>query len=214
MTTIFEALTAVMGEVGAVRKGEVNTQQGFRFRGIDAVVNAVAPSLRKHGVIVTPNLIEHQMLDFETGKGSKMYRALVRVEYVFHGPDGDHLSAVVMGEASDSLDKATSKAMSVAFRTALLQTLALPTDDPDPDSFNPPAMQKGEPTTRTKLTAAKAKLWQAAQARGWDKDVLSQAYFEATGAPIGEASFQDLDAYRTSIEFPAPDQGEPEVDGE
>ena len=42
---------------------------------------------------------------------------------------------VVIGEAGDSGDKATPKAMSVALRTALLQTLMLPTDEPDPDSF-------------------------------------------------------------------------------
>ena len=40
----------------------------------------------------------------------------------------------VAAEAWDSGDKAAPKAMSVAFRTALLQALALPTDDPDPDS--------------------------------------------------------------------------------
>jgi hypothetical protein len=34
----------------------------------------------------------------------------------------------------DSGDKAVPKAMSVAFRTALLQALALPTDEPDPDA--------------------------------------------------------------------------------
>jgi len=34
----------------------------------------------------------------------------------------------------DSGDKATAKAMSVAFRTALLQSLSLPTDEVDPDA--------------------------------------------------------------------------------
>lgn len=34
----------------------------------------------------------------------------------------------------DSGDKATAKAMSVAFRTALLQALCLPTDEIDPDA--------------------------------------------------------------------------------
>ena len=50
------------------------------------------------------------------------------------GVDGSTLTATVAAEAWDTGDKATPKAMSVAFRTALLQALALPTDEPDPDS--------------------------------------------------------------------------------
>jgi hypothetical protein len=57
----------------------------------------------------------------------------VTVRYRFVGPGGDALETVVAAEAMDAGDKATSKAMSVAFRTALLQALALPTDDKDPD---------------------------------------------------------------------------------
>jgi hypothetical protein len=40
---------------------------------------------------------------------------------------------VSVGEAFDMGDKATAKAMSVAYRTCLLQALTIPTDDPDPD---------------------------------------------------------------------------------
>ena len=200
MTTVNQALLAVMEDVRAVRKSERNSQQGFMFRGIDNVINAVGPALRKHGVIVVPDAQDCHIEAFQTAKGATMYRALVKVLYTFYGPEGDYLVARVVGEASDSLDKATSKSMSVAFRTALLQTLALPTDEPDPDSFNPPAMVKGEPTTRTKLTSAKAKVWQAAQALGWDKAALEEAYLGAMGAPIGQASAADLDAYLKSIE--------------
>lgn len=49
--TITAALAAVAAEVGAVRKDGRNQSQGFSFRGIDAVVNAVAPALRKHQVL-------------------------------------------------------------------------------------------------------------------------------------------------------------------
>jgi hypothetical protein len=58
----------------------------------------------------------------------------VKVTYTFIGQAGDAISATVVGEAMDAGDKATAKAMSVAFRTALLQALCLPTDEPDPDS--------------------------------------------------------------------------------
>lgn len=135
--TIYAAMSAVMEDVGSVAKTDRNTSQGFQFRGVDAVVNACSPALRKHGVVVLPNVLENTYGTVTTGKNNTaMGHAQVKVEYRFYGPAGDHISAVVMGEAFDSGDKATAKAMSVAFRTALLQSLSLPTDEPDPDALS------------------------------------------------------------------------------
>ena len=63
-----------------------------------------------------------------------MFSRTVEVEFTFHGPDGSTIVCSALGEASDAGDKATSKAHSVAFRTALLQALCIPTDEPDPDA--------------------------------------------------------------------------------
>lgn len=147
--TIQTALAAVMGDVREVAKQDRNTAQGFNFRGIDAVVNAVGPALRKHGVIVTPHLDSWTYETVEVGqKRTQQGHARVVVTYRFVGPAGDSIEATVPGEAMDSGDKATAKAMSVAFRTALLQALALPTDerDPDADSYErSPAKTKTTP---------------------------------------------------------------------
>lgn len=133
--SIFTALSNVMADVQSVRKGDVNEQQGFRFRGVDAVVNAVAPALRNHSVIVVPDVRDYQYGTVEVGRNrTPMGHARVIVAYTFHGPAGDSITCSAPGEAMDSGDKATAKAMSVAFRTALLQALALPTDEPDPDA--------------------------------------------------------------------------------
>jgi hypothetical protein len=124
----------VMQDVGAVRKGERNASQGFSFRGIDSVVNAVAPALKKHGVLVMPVLQGVEYAQVEVGRNrTAMLQCRVQVQYVFIAEDGSNLAAVVAAEALDSGDKATAKAMSVAFRTALLQALCLPTDEADPD---------------------------------------------------------------------------------
>lgn len=132
---IYQALSAVMAEVREVRKGDRNSAQGFNFRGIDAVVNAVGPALRKHGVIISPTVIDHQYGTVTVGRNAtQMGHVIVKVAYTFHGPDGDSITTVVLGEAMDAGDKAVPKAMSVAFRTALLQALTLPTDDLDPDA--------------------------------------------------------------------------------
>lgn len=135
--TIYAALAAVMDEVQGVAKKDKNTSQGFNFRGIDAVVNAVGPALRKHKVIVIPQLLEKAQSTVEVGKNrTPMGHVTVTVKYTFYGPSGDFLEAIVVGEAMDSGDKAVAKAMSVAFRIALLQSLALPTDEPDPDTHS------------------------------------------------------------------------------
>lgn len=132
---IAQAMSAIMTEVGAIAKKDKNTSQGFNFRGIDSVVNAVSPALQKHGVIVVPSVEDYEYATVEIGRNrTAMGHVKVKVTYTFIGAQGDEIKATVVGEAMDSGDKATAKAMSVAFRTALLQALALPTDEPDPDS--------------------------------------------------------------------------------
>ena len=134
MTTIQEAISKVMAEVGAVGKDRRNNQQNFNFRGIDATVNALSPAMRKHGVIARPSAVEsitYEPLQFKSGGRGTQCRVVV--SYSFMGPDGDEIVSTVAAESMDSGDKATAKAMSVAFRTALLQTFVLPTQDADPD---------------------------------------------------------------------------------
>lgn len=134
-TAIITALSAIMEDVGAVSKRDKNTSQNFNFRGIDAVVNAVSPALRRHGVIVTPTIQSIEYGNVEVGqKRTPMGHVRVIVTYTFTAADGSAISVAVPGEAMDAGDKATAKAMSVAFRTALLQALCLPTDEPDPDA--------------------------------------------------------------------------------
>ena len=142
---IYGQLAAVMSDCDHVAKRDVNQHQRFHFRGIDAVVNAVGPVLRRHKVIVVPNLRSATYETVETTKGKASTACRVVVEYVFvSGVDGSQLAASVAAEAWDTGDKATPKAMSVAFRTALLQALALPTDEPDPDASSYERVAAGE----------------------------------------------------------------------
>lgn len=133
--TIVQSLNEIMKAVGAISKSDRNAAQGFNFRGIDSVVNAVSPQLQKHGVVVVPSVQDYEYQSVEIGKNrTVMGHVKVKVTYTFVGPQGDALTATVVAEAMDAGDKATTKAMSVAFRTALLQALCLPTDDADPDA--------------------------------------------------------------------------------
>ena len=132
--TIYDALAAVRADVPAVGKNERNRDQNYNFRGIDAVVNAVSPALRRHGVLVIPELLEANYRDVQTSRGKPSRECTVKVRYTFYGPRGDSIECVTPGESMDFSDKGAPKAMSVAYRIALLQALSLPTDEPDPDS--------------------------------------------------------------------------------
>jgi hypothetical protein len=134
MTTVLQALRAVMNEVPSVAKLDRNDQSNYAFRGVDAVVDAVAPALRKHGIVVAPQLISAEYTTVTVGKNrTEMSSVRLQVRFVWYGPDGDQIESSVAAESFDSGDKATAKAHSVAYRTALIETLCLATKDRDPD---------------------------------------------------------------------------------
>ena len=134
--TVFEAVAAVMDEVKAVGKDGQNTFDNYNFRGIDGVMNAVGPALRAHKVIAVPMVDHAEYGTSTTGKGAVMTTVRIKMTVRWYGPAGDHFDTVVWGEAFDRGDKATAKAHSVAFRTAMLETLCLPTQEPDPDEHS------------------------------------------------------------------------------
>lgn len=201
LPTIFEALNKVKSSIGAVGKNERNTMQNFNFRGVDSVVNAAAPALNEHGVVITPEVLDSSYEVAEFGsKRTPMGHVQVKVRYTFWGPAGDSVSATVLAESADSGDKACAKAMSVAYRIALLQTLNLPTTDPDPDSESFERSEGGKVTplknpqaVAKKFTAPEIvklivdaknitelrEVWKAAAANG-----LSQAIIEKEGKSI------------------------------
>lgn len=131
--TVHQALSKVMGDVQAVKKDSKNQAQRFNFRGIDAVMNAVGPALRKHGVVILPEDVEVHRSNGTTASGKQTAEVVVKATYRVYGPSGDSIHGKVAAEAMDFGDKAIAKAMSVAYRTFLLQALTIPTDEPDPD---------------------------------------------------------------------------------
>lgn len=206
--TVVEALAAVMEDVRAVGKDGYHDAPGakFRFRGVDAVVNAASPALRKHHVIVTPQLVSIDRRDVQTSGGKASRETTVVVKYVWTGPDGSTLDTIVPGEAMDSGDKGTAKAMSVAFRIALLQALCLPTDDADPDSHHyeremPQQRQNGhqaaqngngrrqqdptpDPPDDGPNPDALAIIQAACKDNGWDKVKVAERYESRFSEPI------------------------------
>lgn len=198
MSAIYPALVAVMRDVGAVKKGERNTVQNYSFRGVDAVVNAVYPALLDHGVTVQPNVRSLEYGTVEVGQGDRrkpMGHAQVIVEYTFTAAeDGSSVTVSAAGEAMDSGDKATPKAMSVALRTALLQSLMLPTDDPEPDASSYERAAPADPIVVARIAVADA--WKVNHPGELDTEAVAKDYSNwAQGELFGNATAKRLYEY-------------------
>ena len=148
---IFETITAVMDDVGFIRKDSTNEQQRFKYRGIDAVMNALNPAFIKHHLFIVPEVMEQRREERQTAKGGNLIYSVCRVRYTFYAEDGSSIEAVVVGEGMDSGDKASNKALAVAFKYACFQVFCIPTEemkDPDADSHEP-STPKPEPQYAT-----------------------------------------------------------------
>jgi len=133
---VAELMIEVMRRVTYVGKDQQNTEGGrYYFRGIDDVVNALGPAMRDVGILCLPSVEWSERQNTKTTRGKDTRETLVRTRYTFTGPRGDSISVVTEGESLDAGDKGTAKAQTVAWRIALIQSFALPTDEPDPDSF-------------------------------------------------------------------------------
>lgn len=135
MMNIYQSICAVMNDIGAVGKDSKNAQQGFMFRGIDAVMNALKPALAKNKMFVVPKIINCDRDERTNAKGTTLFYVRCTIEYTFYAEDGSHIEAVVIGEGMDAGDKATNKAMSIAFKYACFQVFCIPTEEMvDPDA--------------------------------------------------------------------------------
>ena len=133
---IYKAITAIMSEMDAIGKDHTNKQQGnFKYRGIDDVMNALHPLLIKHKVFLVPEILEQTREERTTKAGGNLIYSICKIKYTFYAEDGSKIESIVIGEGMDSGDKATNKAMAVAFKYVCFQVFCIPTgDDPDAES--------------------------------------------------------------------------------
>ena len=134
---IFESIAKVMEDIKAVEKDSVNEQQQFKYRGIDAVMNALNPALVKNKVFIVPQVLERTREERKTARGGNMIYTVLRVKYTFYAEDGSFIEAIVAGEGMDSGDKSSNKALAAAFKYACFQVFCIPTEemkDPDADT--------------------------------------------------------------------------------
>lgn len=129
---VYAAISAVAKEMATtgISKDRRNQQQGFNFRGIDQVYNALAPALVNHGLLILPRITERTVTERTTQKGGVLFYVVVKAEFDFVSTeDGSVHTVVTYGEAMDSGDKATNKAMSIAYKYAAFQAFCIPTEE-------------------------------------------------------------------------------------
>ena len=138
---VYECIAAVSAEIAltGISKDRKNEQQGYKFRGIDDVYNALAPLLAKYGLVIIPRILSRVVVERVTQKGGVLFNVTVEAEFDFvSAKDGSKVTARSFGEAMDSADKATNKAMSAAYKYTAFQTFCIPTEgDNDADAQTP-----------------------------------------------------------------------------
>ncbi len=131
---IFETIDLIMKEVPAIGKTKQNTKQNYKFRGIDDVMNKLQPIFAKYKLFVVPEVLEQTREERKTSTGGTLLYSICKIKYTFYAEDGSHVEATVIGEGMDSGDKASNKAMAIAFKYALFQVFCIPTEElKDPD---------------------------------------------------------------------------------
>ncbi|MFP2377795.1 ERF family protein [Enterobacter ludwigii] len=129
---VYAAISAVAKEMAStgISKDRVNKVQGFNFRGIDQVYNALAPALVTHGLVILPRLTERTCTERINKNGTALFYVVVKAEFDFVSTeDGSIHTVTTYGEAMDSGDKATNKAMSIAYKYAAFQAFCIPTEE-------------------------------------------------------------------------------------
>lgn len=193
---IIGAICEIMNAIDAIKKGKTSDHGNFKFRGIDDVMNVLAPLLRAHCVFITPRLVASSHNRYTSNGGGGLMNTVVEVEYVFtSAADGStHIAGPIPGEGMDSGDKSTAKAMSVAMRTMLLQVFAIPTEDRDPDHdvYEVAAPGRDAPASRTPRQSAPSPRKAKTNDDPWaDDDPTAVKYYtDAIAASGNEGSLQ------------------------
>lgn len=132
---IYQRINAVMQEVDYIQKGEKKVAGQYRFVSHDQVTAALHVPMTKYGIVCKSSIVEMK----QDGN-----RTEVKLEVTFVNIDlpSDNFSVIYYGYGIDTSDKGIGKAVSYAFKYAMLKTFCLETgDDPDQDQasvYEPP----------------------------------------------------------------------------
>jgi len=146
---VYQAINAIQADLckEGIGKSRTNTQgSGYKFRGIDDVYNALSPLLAKHGLCILPRIIARSCEERASRAGGALFYVTVEAEFDFvSSKDGSSHIVRTFGEAMDSGDKATNKAMSAAYKYAAFQAFGIPTEGDNDADAHTPELARGLP---------------------------------------------------------------------
>lgn len=161
---VIVAMNAVTSELAGegISKSRANQQQGYKFRGIDEVLNALARIIADNKLVIIPHVQSREITERQTKSGGALFSVVVNVAYTFvSAVDGSRETIGPFdGEAMDSADKATNKAMSAAYKYMAIQTFCIPTEgDNDADQTTHEVVPESRKPTQNASQAKKADVW-------------------------------------------------------
>lgn len=183
---VYQAISNVANEIitnGGIAKEKPAKEKGktvvygtpdYAFRGIDQVYNALGPALVKNKLIILPRMVDRQVTERTTSKGYALLYVVVSGEFDFISTeDGSKVTIRTYGEAMDSGDKATNKAMSVAYKYAAFQAFCIPTEETtqDADKETHEVLPVSEESQSQPQTQAKVVL--TPTSKGWENAINS-----------------------------------------
>lgn len=210
MMHVYQAITEVMVDLAksGISKDRKNQQQNYAFRGIDDVYAALSPALSAHNLCILPRVVERHVEERTTQKGGAIFYTTLTVEFdLVSAVDGSKHTVCTVGEAMDTADKSSSKAMSAAYKYAAFQTFCIPTvgdndadetthEDIQPKPRKDEAARNAFSTALTALREAGNK-GAAALRDYWTSDEFEVAY-KALPADWQRTLTQEKDAFLAS----------------
>lgn len=186
--SVYRAINAVQSDLSreGITKDRRNQSQGYNFRGIDDVFNALSPMLARHGLCILPRILSRECVERTSQKGGVLFYVTVEAEFDFvSAEDGSKHTVRTYGEAMDSADKATNKAMSAAYKYAALQAFAIPTEaDNDADAHNHDVKPTAKPiATKTESWIAKVAAAKTTAELAKVRDDSATAYGDIKNVP-------------------------------
>ena len=128
------AITAAFAHDG-IAKTHTNVRDQYQYRSIDDVLNRLGPLLAKHRLCVLPRVLKHRTNQCVGEQDSLLTSVSLLAAFdVVSARDGSSHTVQGWGEALDASDKGTAKAMSSAYKGAMLQTFCIPVANDDPEA--------------------------------------------------------------------------------
>jgi len=191
---VYKAINAVQSELATlgITKSRRNSQgSGYNFRGIDDVYNAIAPLLSKHGLCILPRVLSRECLERMSKSGGGLFYVTVDAEFDFvSAEDGSKHTVKTFGEAMDSGDKATNKAMSAAYKYACFQAFSIPTEADNDADAHTHEIQTNAATKKPGVPSGELADWIAAIEACVDAETLKDTYLQAYKFAQNDANAQ------------------------